>query len=155
MRTLLRVLNAIAFLAAGVSVPIEAARGEVGLALAGGVGFVFGLLTFRLLSPNPANRPTRYRVATIVYHWIVLAFTVLFGGGFLRWGAFGAGAIANVLVSEFTEGLFALYALFLGFAVWATWCTIRMLRSDGQAETETANPMGGLPVSPASGETGP
>ena len=60
-----------------------------------------------------------------------------------------------VLVSGFSEALLALYGLFLAFAVWVTWCTLRMLRSDGQAETETAKPMGGVPVPQAPGETGP
>lgn len=155
MRTLLRVLNAVGFIVAGVSALMDVVRGEVGFALFGGVGFAFGLLTFLLLNPNPAGRPARFRTATIVYHWIVMAFTVLFGGGFLLVAAFGAGEIRSAPVSGLTEGLLVLYALFLAFAVWVTWRTIGMLRSDGREEAEAARVTGGLPIPPGPGGIAP
>lgn len=155
MRTFLRVMNAIGFIVAGVSVLMDLGSGEVGFALFGGVGFAFGLLTFLLLNPNPAKRPVRFRTATIVYHWIVMAFTVLFGGGFLLMVALGAGEIESALVSGFTEALLVLYALFLAFAVWVTWRTIGMLRSDGREETETTRVAGGFPIPRGTGGIAP
>lgn len=155
MRTFLRVLNAIGFIGAGVSVLMDLGRGEFGFALLGSVGFAFGLLTFLLLNPNPASRPVRYRGATIVYHWVVMVFCILFGGGFLLWAAFGAGAGASDLFAAFAEFFLVLYALFLAFTIWVAWRTISMLRSDGQAEIGTARYPGAAPAPPVPGGMDP
>lgn len=148
-------MNAIGFIVAGVSVLMDIASGEVGYALFGGAGFFFGLLTFLLLNPNPATRPVRFRTATIGYHWIVMALTVLFGGGFLLMAAFDAEAIDSALISGLAEALLVLYALFLAFAVWVTWRTIGMLRSDGREEAETAKVAGSFAVPHTPGEMDP
>lgn len=155
MRTFLRVLSAIGFIGAGVSVLMDLGRGDVGFALLGGVGFVFGLLTFLLLNPNPARRPVRYRTATIVYHWIVLVFCVLFGGGFLVLAASGAGAVESEVFFAFAETFLVLYALFLAFAIWVAWRTIRMLRSDRQAEMGSPTGTGAAPMPPGPRGIGP
>lgn len=143
-------LTAIWFIVNGVSALMNVARGEIGFALFGSIGFAFGLLTFLLLSPNPAGRPTRFRTATIVWHWIVMAFTVLFGGRLLI-----SAALGQVWVGTSRTHLVLFYALFLAFPVWVTWRTIRMLRSDGREEAETATITGGLPIPPGPGGIAP
>lgn len=151
VRTFLRILNAVGFIVAGVSVLMDVGMGEVRFALFGAVGFVSGLLTFLLLNPNLAGRPTCFRTATIVWHWMVMAFIVLFGGQLLIWAALNQVWIG--LVSDFTaRALLVLYALFLAFAVWVIWRTIRMLRSDGRAEAKASRIKGGLTVPHAPGE---